>query len=58
MKPSNQIPNKITEMCMISIGPQYGIIVLNGLVMAGNDIAKGKFEILHETKKIRNGDVA
>ena len=45
-------------MCMISIGPQYGIIVLNGLVMAGNDIAKGKFEILHETKKIRNGDVA
>jgi hypothetical protein len=34
-RPSNQIPNSINDMCVVSLGPNYGILAINGMVTAG-----------------------
>jgi hypothetical protein len=42
------------EMC--SLGPSYGIIIFNGLVKGGENIAKAKFEIADKQERICKGD--
>lgn len=44
-KPSNQIPSKIPFVCMVSLGPTFGVLTLNGLVNAKD-----------ESKKIASGE--
>ncbi len=45
LRPSNQIPSTIPTMSIVSLGPSYGILILNGLVSYNNEAGKKKFEI-------------
>lgn len=44
-RPSNQLPNKLLNMAMVSLGPTYGIMIANGLVIGNDGMAAGKFEV-------------
>ena len=45
-------------MGVVSLGPTHGIMVLNGIVTMNNSLAKIKYEMTTENKKVRNGEEA
>jgi NADH dehydrogenase FAD-containing subunit len=47
-KPSHTIPDSIPHMEMISLGPEYAVLNINGLVTADPHAAKKKFELTDE----------
>lgn len=57
-RPSHQLPSSINLMCLISLGPNYGIMVMNEMVKADNELGKMKFEMTEMQAKIRSGDFA
>lgn len=57
-QPSHQLPSRLPFMSMISLGPQYGIMVMNGLVADGATMAKGKFDLTEAYAGLARGDPA
>jgi hypothetical protein len=55
--PSHQIPSRLANLSPISLGPNIGIMVFNGLVMMNPAPGKGKFEVTDKYGKIMAGDV-
>ena len=58
IKPSCQLPNKLAQMSVMSLGPNHGIMVMNGLVTMNDKNGKIKYDVISENKKIRNGEEA
>ena len=55
-RPTNTIPNRLPFMSLVSMGPAFGIMVMNGLVTSGDNIAKGKFDVTDAYEKLCKGD--
>ena len=50
------IPSRIPFFAPVSLGPTYGIMIMNGLVSAGEGMGKGKFEYTDVYEGLCNGD--
>ncbi len=58
-EPSNQIPSRIIFACFMSLGPDYGIMQLNGLLKFGPGVAKEKITFMDKTQATyRDGNIA
>lgn len=56
--PSNQIPSRIIFACFMSLGPDYGIMQLNGMFKFGPGVAKEKITFMDKTQAIyRDGSI-
>ena len=55
-RPSHTLPNRLPNFSMVSLGPTYGIITLNGLVLGNEGIAAAKFELTDAYGRIFRGD--
>jgi hypothetical protein len=47
--PSNQIPAKISSMTVMSLGPDYGIMQINGFFKFGPGLSREKINIMDKT---------
>lgn len=57
--PSNQIPSRILFASFMSLGPDYGIMQLNGMFKFGPGVAKEKITFMDKTQAIyRDGNIA
>jgi hypothetical protein len=52
-----QLPSSITSLTMISLGPDQGILSINGMITHGKGIGKNKFRYTEVSKKLYNGDL-
>jgi hypothetical protein len=57
-RPSNQLPERLPFFCGVSLGPEYGIMILNGLVSGNNSLGKAKFDVTDKFAKLVSGDAA
>ena len=55
--PSRQLPASIPSLTMISLGPDQGILSINGMVTQGKGIGKNKFRYTEVSKKLYNGNL-
>ena len=55
-RPSNALPSRLPFMTMVSLGPSFGVVVMNGLVTSGDNIAKGKFDVTDAFGNLCKGD--
>ena len=56
--PSNQIPEKISVMSSMSLGPDYGLLQINGMFKFGPGLAKDKITYMDHTQSwYRDGNL-
>eukprot|EP00347_Sterkiella_histriomuscorum_P014384 403361073 len=55
-QPQFTIPNSLPTLCMVSLGPNWGVLNINGMSTIGDKHGKTKFEITEESMKIMGGD--
>jgi hypothetical protein len=57
--PSNQIPERISLVTDMSLGPDYGILQINGMIKFGPGLAKEKMTYMDHTQSwYRDGNLA
>jgi NADH dehydrogenase FAD-containing subunit len=55
-RPSHTLPNRLHDFSMVSLGPTYGIMALNGLVIGNEGMAAAKFDLTDTYGRICKGD--
>jgi len=50
------IPSKLPHVAPVSLGPSFGMMIMNGVVFAGEAIGKGKFEVTDVFEGLCKGD--
>jgi hypothetical protein len=55
-KPSNTIPSKLPHLSPVSLGPNFGLMVINGIVASGEAFGKSKFEVTDAFEGLCKGD--
>jgi hypothetical protein len=53
---STSIPSKLPVFAAVSIGPSFGMFVMNSNVMAGDENGKAKYQFAETWVKIFKGD--
>lgn len=56
--PTDVLPKKLPIFVAISVGPNFGIFVMNGNVMPGENNGQGKFSFSKDYIKMFAGDMA
>lgn len=56
-EPKVSIPAKFPVLAGVSLGPSYGLFVMNGNVNSGEDVGKVKFQYINDYPAIWKGGI-
>ena len=56
-QPSAVIPSTLPTVCVVSLGPDYGLMNLNGIISLNNKNGKMKFQVTADSINVMKGDL-